>query len=189
MELKIVIDTSSLINFFKYYRFDKSEKDSVYSKLRNFLKDKITQGEIIIIDRVYEEINDYVRGELVNLKKEIKGYQVKTDYLVSEVEGLIEQYTIVLDPKVFKKQTQIEVEIDKIRKSADLYLIEYTRKLKKEGYNAILITEETKFHNDGKALPKIPEICQKEGITCKTLPFALFKVYKEELLFSLNIKK
>ena len=55
--MKIVIDTNSLLSLVRYYLpFDKN------ATLLNFFKNKIEEGEIIIIDKVYEQCSYIAKG-------------------------------------------------------------------------------------------------------------------------------
>jgi hypothetical protein len=58
--MKVVIDTNSLLSLVRYYLpFDKK------SVLFDFVKEKITNGEIIIIDKVLEECSYNVKGLVI----------------------------------------------------------------------------------------------------------------------------
>lgn len=58
--MKVVIDTNSLLSLVRYYLpFDKK------SVLFEFIKEKINQGEIIIIDKVLEECTYNSKGLVI----------------------------------------------------------------------------------------------------------------------------
>lgn len=181
----IIIDTSSLINFIRYYYFDKNNSNQINSKLYNFILEKIKLGEIIIIDKVFDEIRS---KDLLKFKEEIKKYIKNSLYLIGEVGEIIEKYYIESNEVYLNNdQQKILFEKEKFEQEyADLYLIEVCKEIKENGKKPILITEES-FKRDGKLLPKLPIICKKENIECKMIPHALFEVYKEELKFSLEI--
>jgi hypothetical protein len=58
--MKVAIDTNSLLSLVRYYLpFDKK------SVLFNFIKDKFEQGEIIIIDKVFEQCTYNSKGLVI----------------------------------------------------------------------------------------------------------------------------
>ncbi len=189
---KIVIDTCSLLDLFKYYQFDRDHGDSeLYDKLIEFLNSKVASKEIIIIDKVYDEL--YGGQVYIDLFKKLVEKKIEsTTSLLNNVKNICTRFSekITEDSKKFddinpailgKKLDDYE------NKNADLYLIEYCAKLKSEKIDSILITEEGR--KGDKLLPKIPILCKEKGITCKDLPYLLFQHYKEELKFSLETKE
>ena len=73
--MKVVIDTSSLLSLVRYYLpFD---KDLV---LYNFFKSRVESGEIIILDKVYEECKYTAKGLVISSISYLdnKKYRVKT---------------------------------------------------------------------------------------------------------------
>jgi len=58
----LVVDSNSIFDFNKFYVFDKYNEKEIYTKLTNFLLSKIKSGEIIIIDKVYENELKYLNG-------------------------------------------------------------------------------------------------------------------------------
>lgn len=190
---KIVMDTNSLIDFFKYYQFDREYgNNEIYGKLIDFLNTKICSKEIIIIDKVYEELYGTKDKDYITLfKKIIEKKTESTTSLLNNVKNTCVQYSnnITANSKKFDDITvaMLGKKLDDYEnKNADLYLIEYCVKLKSENKEPILITEESK--KEDKLLPKIPNLCKKKGITCESLPYLLFKHYKDELKFSLETK-
>ena len=187
MKTVLVVDTNSILDFNKFYVFDKFNENEVHSKLTGFLLSKIKSGEIIIIDKVYDEI--YTNMYTEKLKKAIEPFVFDTLFLFPTVEELIENNQ---KEDILRRYTKEEIEniLRKYReKHADLYLIAYCKYLKQEhiGINPILITEET-FSDDEKLIEKIPTICRKEKIKFLKVPYALFEIYNDELKFSLEIK-
>ena len=84
--MKVIIDTNSLLSLVRYYLpFDKE------NLLFNFIKEKIEIGEIIIIDKVYEQCTYNAKGLILKqlafltdksfLKKSKTPY--KTDSLIA----------------------------------------------------------------------------------------------------------
>lgn len=187
----VLIDASSIMNFFRYYHhyYSKAEQKIIFEGLKDFLVKKINSGEIIILDKVYEELKS---NEFEDFKDEIKGLVINSLKVFTEVEELIDKYYLVENEKYYNgNQALIDLDLEKYETThADLYLIAYANLLKSQGKKVILITEES-FVKDKKLVDKIPRICNKdnENIWCRNLPFALFDFYKNELEFSLNIKK
>ena len=193
---KIILDASSIINFWKYYhnyfhsfntQIRKPNFQIIFSGLNEFLIDKINSGEIIILDKVNDELRSRDLNEFKNV---IKGSIVNTLFLFDDVVDLIDKYRIVENEKFLNNdEDKINRELGLFEsRYADLYLIAYVNKFKSKGEKVLLITEEH-FGNDRKLIPKIPIICKKENefIYCRNIPFALFEFYKEELKFSFDV--
>jgi hypothetical protein len=193
----IIIDASSIFNFFKYYheyfllyntKERKPEFNNIFDGLKDFLIDKINSGEIIVLDKVRDELRSKNMGDF---KEAIKNSIIDSLIVFEEVGDLIDNYRILENEKFYNDdQDKINAELELYEtKYADLFLVAYANKLEQEGKKVLLITEET-LRNDGKLIPKIPEICKtdNEKIFCRNLPYVLFEFYKEELYFSLKIK-
>lgn len=167
--MNAILDTSSLLALVKYYLpFDKN------SLMFLLLEEKIESGEIIILDKVYEEIQ-YVAGgiileQLPFLKN--KKLHIKTNELIPSKTfyNLLENQFCDQAIKKLKGITDIEFENEKTRflQSADANLILYALSIK--GKNPIIITEETKTANDSKLFKKIPENCRCIDMQCCNLP-------------------
>jgi hypothetical protein len=183
----LVIDASSILAFNFYYTFDKNESSEVYNKLFGFILDKIKTNEIIILDKVFDEIqsNPYT----ADLKEAIKDYRTESLPLFSEVQRLIQENKREETIELLKlSEEAVNSELEKYENNyADLYLIAQCIKLKNEGKDPILITEENRT-DDKKIIKKIPTICQKERIRYDKISQALFKIYKDELKFKLDIE-
>ena len=187
MKTVLVVDTNSILDFNKFYMFDKFNENEVHSKLTRFLLSKIKSDEIIIIDKVYDEIYTNIYTE--KLKKVIEPFVVNALFLFPQVQELIKNNQRK-DILIGYSKEEIENLLRKYEdKHADLYLIAYCKYLKQEhiGINPILITEET-FKKDEKLIEKIPTICKKEKIEFQNVPHALFEIYKNELKFKLEVK-
>jgi len=187
---KLIVDNCSISDFFKFYSFDKDHEKKVFTKIVNFLKEKIASEEIIIIDKVYQEMTvGSWYPEMRDFKREIKKKVVSTQHLLVEVDELIEKYTIEENKRFYENdENRIRVALDEyLDGNADLYLIAFCLELKEKGDQPILITEESK-KSDNKLIEKIPIICKEENedIKCKTIPHSLFEIYREELKFKLN---
>ncbi|PKP57031.1 MAG: hypothetical protein CVT89_05175 [Candidatus Altiarchaeales archaeon HGW-Altiarchaeales-2] len=182
----LVMDTSSILDFNKFYIFDKNNSSEVYSKLINFLIEKIKSGEIIILDKVYNEISD--NKYTCDLKKRIRNLCTDTLFLFEKVQELITKYTRreIIDMLNFSGDEVEKCLRDYEEKIADLYLAAYCNFLKGCGKNPVLITEET-FTDDKKIIEKIPNICKNEKIQFQKIPYVLFEIYKKELEFELKV--
>lgn len=183
----LVVDTSSILDFNKFYIFDKNNSSEVYDKLTGFLLEKIKSGEIIIIDKVYDEINDnhFTQG----LKRTIKDYCSDSLHLFEKVQELIAGHTKQENINLLDlSDAEVEQTLSLYEnKHADLYLVAKCLELKQEGKDPVLITEET-MTNDGKIVDKLPTICKMENVRFQKVPHALFEIYKHELRFALEIE-
>lgn len=187
--MKVVIDTNSLLSLVRYYLpFDKK------SILFNFFKKKIEEGEIIIIDKVYEQCAYSAKGlviaKLVFLsdKTFMKKTKLphKTDTLIapspSKFLRMMENQFVVAVQR--KKLTDVEFENRKNThlNDADMKQIILCLNLINDGEDVTLVTEETIDSNDNKLFKKIPAICRELNIKTMTLP-ELINQY-EEIEFS-----
>jgi hypothetical protein len=189
MSNKLIVDSNSLINFFYYYYSSKNNSSKIFGELLNFLIDKIDSGEVIVIDKVFNEFSDNPEREF--LKKSIKRHVKDTLFLFDKVQQLmIEHYREDIAEKYYNgKPIELELEYKKYEeKYADLYLVAYCQYLNGIKEKTILITEENRG-DDKKLFEKIPVICVKHNIEYRNLPYSLFNTYKDELNFNLSIKK
>jgi hypothetical protein len=189
MATNLVVDTNSILDFTKFYTFDIRSDKKIYRKLTQFILSKIKSNEIIIIDKVFNEI--YSNKYTEELKERIKPYVEDTLFLFHVVEDLIDKYYIASNEKFCNNdENEIELELKHYSEEhADLYLIAYCNYLKQKGIETILITEETRNEDKNKKLiKKIPTICVEEKIKFEKLPYSLFEHYKNELKFDLEIK-
>jgi hypothetical protein len=186
MTRKLVIDSDSIINFFKYYSFDKNENGIINEKLIEFIISKIENNEIIVIDKVFNELH---RPETIDIKKVIKKDVVDSIYLFPKVENLIDEFYIKSNERFWGNDKElIKTEIRKHENTyADLYLIALCMELLENNNKVILISEET-LSRDDKLVKKIPTICRNLNIKCEDLPFMLFSFYKDKLIFDLETK-
>lgn len=186
MTTKLVVDTNSILNFSKYYYFDLHYEKIIYNNLIKFIATKIKSDEIIIIDKVYDEIK--INRFTKHIKDKIKPYVKPTISIFDQVENLITKYYIKYNERFYNNnQNQFELELRKYEQQyADLYLIAYCNFLKEKKEKPIIITEETRS-SDTKLIEKIPTICIAEKIEYQNLPYVLFNIYKNELKFNLTI--
>lgn len=177
--MKVVIDTSSLLSLVRYYLpFDKKRV------LFNFFKSKIENGEIIIIDKVFQQCIYNSKGivlttlDYLNDKAFLKSSKVpyKTDSLLAPAPAKflrqVENQFVNTVVRQRKKLTETEFENQKnsFLNDADIKQIILCLNLIKDGENVFLVTEETESSNDNKLFKKIPAICKELEIETMALP-------------------
>lgn len=182
--MKVVIDTNSLLSLVRYYLpFDKK------GVLFKFFKGKIEKGEIIIIDKVFQECAYNSKGivlstlDYLNDKTFLKSAKVpyKTDSLLapSPVKFIrqVENQFVNSVVRRQKKLTETEFENQKntFLNDADMKQIILCLNLIKDGERVVLVTEETEGSNDNKLFKKIPAICKELEIETMTLPELIAK--------------
>ena len=180
--MKVVIDTNSLLSLVRYYLpFDKK------GVLFQFIKSKIENSDIIIIDKVLEECTYNSKGLILEKlpyltdKSFLKAAKVpyKTDSLiVPNTKQFFHQLNSVLvNTPIRRKLTDVEFENQKnlFIESADMKQVILTLNLKNKGEHVFLVTEETESSNDNKLFKKIPAICKELGIETMTLPELIAK--------------
>lgn len=190
----VVIDTSSLLSLVKYYLpFDKK------GILFEVIKSKILNGEIMLLDAVYQE-SQFVSKRAIFKKLDYLADKdflkenmvvVKTDELIplSPVKFLnMLKNQFVANQFQFQKLTDAEFEVKKkeFMESADAKLIMYCQHLIKENpkEEIYLVTEESSSANDLKLFKKIPTICSILEIPIITLPELLEKYPEVDLGFA-----
>jgi hypothetical protein len=177
--MKVVIDTNSLLSLVRYYLpFDKK------GVLFQFFKTKIEQGEIIIIDKVFQECTYNAKGIVItvlnylNDKSFLKSAKIpfKTDSLIAPSPAkFLRQVENQFVNTVIRRQrrlteTEFENQKNNFLNDADMKQIILCLNLIKEGEKVVLVTEETESSNDNKLFKKIPAICKELGIKTMTLP-------------------
>jgi hypothetical protein len=182
--MKVVIDTNSLLSLVRYYLpFDKK------GVLFNFFKTKIEKGEIIIIDKVFQECTYNSKGivlttlDYLNDKTFLKSSKVpyKTDsLLVPSPAKFLRQVENQFVNTVVRRQkklsdTEFENQKNSFLNDADMKQIILCLNLIKDGERVVLVTEETENSNDNKLFKKIPAICKELEIETMTLPELIAK--------------
>ena len=182
--MKVVIDTNSLLSLVRYYLpFDKN------GVLFQFFKEKIETGEIIIVDKVFEQCEYISKGivltKLIYLKEKdfYKAAKLpyKTDSLLAPSPAKflrqVENQFINNIVRNQRKLTETEFENQKnaFLDDADMKQIILCLNLIKDGEKVVLVTEETENSNDNKLFKKIPAICKELNIDTLTLPELLAK--------------
>lgn len=182
--MKVVIDTNSLLSLVRYYLpFDKK------GVLFNFFKTKIEKGEIIIIDKVFQECTYNSKGivlttlDYLNNKTFLKSSKVpyKTDSLLApspakflrQVENQFVNTVVRRQKKL--SDTEFENQKNSFLNDADMKQIILCLNLIKDGERVVLVTEETESSNDNKLFKKIPTICKELEIETMTLPELIAK--------------
>lgn len=184
--MRAVIDTTSLVSFVRYYLpFDKGDK------LKKLLEKKFKSGEIVLLDKVFEESRYIAKGII---HKELKFLDdnkkiVKTDLILPEQKffNILGNQLCYGSQKNKLTTTEYEVEEKKFLNTADAKLILYCEKDKNslELDKPLLVTEETRTENDSKLFKKLPEICTILNIEHCNLPALLkdhFKINLSEYL-------
>jgi hypothetical protein len=180
--MKVVIDTNSLLSLVRYYLpFDKN------GVLFKFFRNKIEKGEIIIIDKVFEECKYTSKGIVLTAlgflsdKAFLKSAKTpfKTDsLLVPDTKQFFHQLNSVFaNNPIKRKLTEVEFENQKnsFMESADMKQIILCLNLISDGEKVVLVTEETESSNDNKLFKKIPAICKVLEIKTMTLPELIAK--------------
>lgn len=175
--MRVVIDTSSLLSLVRYYLpFDK--KNILYS----FIENKVKSGEIIILDKVFEECKFIAKGIIIEKLQYLsnKKIRVKTDELLPTQKffNLLENQFI--NGSVKNRLTPVEFENrkDSFLNSADSKLILYSLQNRNEIFSKLfIVTEETEFSNDNKTFKKLPAICKILELDVLTLP-KLLELYE-----------
>ena len=177
--MKVVIDTNSLLSLVRYYLpFDKK------SILFEFIKEKISQGEIIIIDKVLEECSYIAKGLVVRTlsyledKPFMKAAKLphKTEFLLAPAPSkFLRQVENQFVNTVVRKQrkltdTEFENQKNNFLNGADIKQIILCLNYLKDGEETVLVSEETESSNDNKLFMKIPAICKELAIPTMTLP-------------------
>jgi len=182
--MKVVIDTNSLMSLVRYYLpFDKN------LVLFNFIKEKIAEREIVIIDKILEECEFLSKGlvlkSLVYLTEKpfLKAYKlpISTEYILPPAPARFYRQVDnqFINGVVKNKLTPVQYENRKndFLNSADMKLILFCLNLIKDypSEEIFLVTEETEDSNDSKVFKKIPSICKILEIKTLTLPQLLEK--------------
>jgi len=177
--MKVVIDTSSLLSLVRYYLpFDKNKF------LLRFFQNKIESGEIIILDKVFEECQYTSRGIVVDTLTFIKDKknQIKTLELLPTQKffNQLENQFINGSTRNLLTPVQFEDRKNSFLNSADAKLLLYCLKDRTQSkeLKITIVSEETEVSNDNKAFKKLPAICKILEIEIITLP-ELLRLYDD----------
>jgi len=176
--MKVVIDTSSLLSLVRYYL----PFDSDYV-LHDFFKSRVESGEIIILDKVFDECKFIAKGIILKALKYIgnKKYRVKTDDILPTKKFFNQLENQFVNGAIRNKLTNVEFENRKnnFLDSADAKILLFC--LRNRGLlddELFIVTEETEISNDNKSFKKLPAICKILELKVMTLP-ELIKLYKD----------
>ena len=187
------MDTCSLLSLVRYYLpFDKNKV------LYHFFKDKVSCGEIIIIDKVLDECKNTSSGLVLKeltflddksfLKSNKLPIKTKEIFPPSSKRFLndVDNRFVIGAKKNRLTESEYQTQKNIFLESADIRMIilclNLIQELKLE--EVFIATEETRESNDNKLFKKIPAICELLEIPVITLP-KLIEMYEEiDLNFS-----
>ncbi|MFS4466191.1 DUF4411 family protein [Maribacter sp. 2210JD10-5] len=176
----VLIDTSSLLSLVRYYLpFDKS------GILYKFIKEKIENKEILVIDKVFEECRYTSKGlvlERLEYLRSKKNHE-KTDLILPSKKFFNQLENNFINGSAKNKLTSVEFENRKgeFLESADAKLILYC--LQNDNENITIVSEESESNNDNKAFKKLPSICKFLELEIITLPELIEKYEGINLTF------
>lgn len=168
--MRTLVDTSSLVSLARYYHpFDSTEA------LSDFLNSEIASGNIIVLDKIIEEVQ-YVSGgmavEAFSCLKDKKRVVSTKDIIPKQkffnmldnsfVDNSIKRLKFRDDEEGYNNAR------DSFLKSADCALVVYAMNNSSELAPIQILTEESATQNDGKLFKKIPFICKELGIRTLT---------------------
>jgi hypothetical protein len=184
MDEKIfIMDTNFLININFFY----NDKNENFEKILNLIKELIKKDKLIILDKVFYEFRNNFIKEKLNLLNKNSEKIINTDFLKNDFDNLAEKYYLKNNEKYLRDKDKENLPKDElIRKNkedfkkinADLYLILYSKYLRKNNFSPIIITDENR-NNDNKLYEKIPNICNEKNENIKILktPQFIFKYF------------
>lgn len=150
---KYLLDTSYFLNMKEYYPTEDKKFDFIWEKL----KEKIRNGEIIIIDKVFNELKEGKDNKFIqNFLEEFKEYKFKTD----------EEDNVPIVKAYEDNEQDFKGNFERFTKesSADLSLIGTAKKL-----DASILTDEIMpGRPEGTKSVKlnIPSLAEKVGVEC-----------------------
>ena len=185
--MKAIIDTNSLITLFRYY-----EHITGFEDLKDFLTEQITQANVIVIDKVYEELHKYQgKGNVLDKLKITRKHTYPTEQLLTHLMKKEQEWYLRENETTNRYANNPQrIEADKrlfLDTHADLYLVALCTYIAKT-HEVLLITEETltERHNN-KLYPKIPTLCKQENIKYGNITQLLFEMYKQEITITAHI--
>lgn len=183
--MKVIIDTSSLLSLVRYYLpFDK------INKLYDFIKARIQNGDIVIIDAVLTECEYTSKSLVLKELSYLKDKDFKKHYKVpAKTKTMLPPSTkkfYNLADNNFRTQlsrrlsdAEFEVSKKEFFESADARMIIFAlaERHASLGKEVVIVTEESTTANDNKAFKKIPALCGILNLKVLTLP-ELLKAYQ-----------
>lgn len=178
----VVIDTSSLLSLVRYYLpFD---NDNI---LYNFIKDKVENKEIIILDKVFDESKFQSKSIIIEKLDfiENKKNHIKTTEILPTRKFFNQLENQFINGSAKNKLSEVEFENRKndFLESADCKLVLYSINNKNLIDELFIVTEESESNNDNKSFKKIPAICKILDLNCLTLPELLEKYSEIKIEF------
>ncbi len=171
--MKVVIDTSSLLSLVRYYLpFDKQKI------LFEIIKAKISNGEILVIDKIIDECEYTSKGVVLatlafltdkDFNKTHK-LPLNTEFILPPAPAkfyrMVDNNFVVTVLRKRLNDTQYDSLKNDFMNSADMKMILTSLKLKNENpaEEIYIATEETETSNDNKVFKKIPAICSQLNI-------------------------
>ena len=168
--MRTLVDTSSLVSLARYYYpFDSTDI------LNEYLNSEIASGNIIVLDKIAEEVQYVSRGMAVEAFSCLKDKNrvVSTKDLIPKP-----QFFNMLDNSFVDNATKrlkfnddeagYNNERDVFLKGADCALVVYAMNNTSKMDPIQILTEESANQNDGKLFKKIPLICKVIGIRTLT---------------------
>ncbi len=172
------IDTCTLIKLVKdYIRFDKS------GVLQDKVRELFISDAWILVWSVYKEITHPNHPEVIKQLPFLcisKGYKKKLQFEKIYGGPIPDDWKVPSNFGKLEKRHRKE-QIKKFQDSGDCQLILYALRIKRANRAiSVVVTEETSIsdYDDTKyrkPFKKIPDICDKEGIECISLPELLRK--------------
>ena len=166
----------------RYYRpFDKD------NSLKEFFKDSVDNGNILILDKVAEESKYLSKGVII---KDLDFLINKNRYFKTDELLPTKKFFNILDNQLCQiplKNRLTQTEYEQIRNeyldTADAKLILYCyNESNPLGIdNPIIVTEETGAENDNKMFKKLPNICSILNIEQCSLPTLIKDHFKLKL--------
>lgn len=158
-----IIDTSSLVAIARYYLPIKNEV-----KLLRFIESKFRRGDLIFLSSIYSETSRTQKGIALELMEFLNEHELHfndSNLLPPAPKKFSNQLDNNLCVTLLKNRLSVEeysLQKSQYMSTGDAKLIFYA--LNNMDKKPVIITEETKFSNDGKLFKKLPAICDILGI-------------------------
>lgn len=153
-----IVDTSSLVAVARYYLSIKDE-----AELLRFLEGQFRSGHLVMLNSVYREAAQVNSGIAIKLMKflEENALHVNDETLTApapkKFSNQLDNNLCVPPQKRRLTQEQYIQQKAAYMASADAKLLLYA--LNHQEHNPLILTEETKYSNDGKLFKKLPAAC------------------------------
>lgn len=153
-----IIDTSSLLAIARYYLSIKDE-----SRLLYFLESNFRSGHLILLSSIHNEAAKTQKGVVLDTMNFLNdnGLQVNDSELLPPSprkfsNQLDNNFCIPLQRKRLKEEEYAQQKSFYLQ-TGDARMILFA--LNNQNLDPIIITEETRYSNDGKLFKKLPAIC------------------------------